>query len=392
MKARILIICLLGICSAGHVAAQSGQASTEERLRRLRQQITQSEQQLSETARAEQATMATLEDMNREMALREELIKNYQQRLLELSNESDSLEASAAGHEAQLDVLRRQYQHRAVHAYKYGRLHDLALILAAKSINEMLVRVRYLDRFTDQRRQKFEEVVTATARMKEQRAQLEEARQETQQLLQEAEAERRTLSGLRQSRQQVIGQLQSQRRDIQQDLKKKRTAATQFEAQLRSMVTGSRNLPSADPVNSAAYNSLTGSFKTNQGRLPWPAQGVVVEPYGEVINPVYGTSTPNPGILIATSPQAEVRAIFDGVVLGVSVVPEYGTYVAIQHGEYQSVYSNFSLTYIAEGDRVKAGQVIGRAGTEDQPKRAGIFFALFHGGEAFDPMPWMGAQ
>ncbi len=119
------------------------------------------------------------------------------------------------------------------------------------------------------------------------------------------------------------------------------------------------------------------------------ASGVVVEPYGELVNPVHGTTTPNPGMLIATKPQAEIRSVFDGSVLSVSVIPEFGTYIAISHGEYQSVSSNFSMVYVAEGTAVTAGQVIGRAGTDAEPKQAGIFFGLFKDGVPFNPMPWL---
>ncbi|WP_243664161.1 murein hydrolase activator EnvC family protein, partial [Rhodothermus marinus] len=118
---------------------------------------------------------------------------------------------------------------------------------------------------------------------------------------------------------------------------------------------------------------LTGSFEQNRGRLPWPAEGAVVEPFGEVVNPVYGTRTPNPGILIATAPQAEVRAIFDGRVIAIDAMPEYGTYILIQHGEYQTFYSNLSLVYVSVGQEVRAGQVIGRAGTDAEPNARGYF-------------------
>jgi septal ring factor EnvC (AmiA/AmiB activator) len=70
-------------------------------------------------------------------------------------------------------------------------------------------------------------------------------------------------------------------------------------------------------------------------------------------------------------------------------MPEYGTYILIQHGEYQTFYSNLSLVYVSIGQEVRAGQVIGRAGTDTEPKRAGVFFSLFRGGEVLNPTPWL---
>ena len=113
------------------------------------------------------------------------------------------------------------------------------------------------------------------------------------------------------------------------------------------------------------------------------------EPFGDIVNPVYGTSTPNPGILIDTQPQAEVRSVFDGRVVDVDVMPDFGTIIVIQHGEYRTVYSNFSALYVNAGDYVTAGQMIGRAGTDNEPRGRSLFFAIFQNGQAIDPQPWL---
>ena len=113
------------------------------------------------------------------------------------------------------------------------------------------------------------------------------------------------------------------------------------------------------------------------------------EPFGDTVNPVYGTRTRNPGIIIETPSSAEVRAIFEGRIIDISVLPEYGRYVVIEHGVYKSVYSNFSDTFNTEGDLVQTGQVIGQAGTPDEPKGTALFFALFREGSPIDPSPWL---
>ncbi len=394
-SARLLPVLLAALLLAAPVHARQtdDRTSTEERLRELREQISLAETRLSETAEAEQATLQTLKDLDREIAIRAELTANYETRMAELAAESDSLRTAMADFEQELEGLKRQYRRHAVHAYKYGRLHDLALILSANSINQMLIRVRYLNRFADQRRSKLRAIEEATRALEERRAQLVEARVQNRLLLRQAEEEQAKLQRLQQSRQTVIRKLKQQRTSIEGELTQKRQAASVLEGRMRELILAEtarrRERRASTPEEDVAFSALSGSFLQNRGTLPWPVGGVVVEPFGEVVNPVHGTRTPNPGLLIATTPQAEVRAIFDGQVLSVSVLPEFGTYVAIQHGEYQSDYSNFSMVYITEGMQVKAGQVIGRAGTDAEPKQAGLFFGLFKNGAAFDPEPWL---
>ena len=254
--------------------------------------------------------------------------------------------------------------------------------------------IRYLNRFTDQRKMKLQAIQQATETLEERRTKLVEARVQTQLLLQEAQKEQQKMRRVQNNRQGVIQTLRTQKTTISEELTQKRTAASEFEKHINTVISSAnaRRTAEADPQAEIDYAGLTGSFRGSRGRLPWPTSGVVVEPFGDLVNPVHGTVTPNPGMLIATQPQAEVRAVFSGTVISVSVIPEFGRYVAIQHGEYQSVYSNFSMIYVSEGMQVIAGQLIGRAGTDAEPKEAGLFFGLFKDGQPFDPKNWLQRQ
>ena len=97
----------------------------------------------------------------------------------------------------------------------------------------------------------------------------------------------------------------------------------------------------------------------------------------------------NPGILIATTPAEPVHAIFDGEVILVDAMPDFGTLITVAHGDFKTVYSNFSSIAVRKGDHVAAGQVLGRSGSANEPRGAGVFFALFKGGTAVDPLPWL---
>ncbi len=394
MKPQLLgLFCCLLLVLAAYGQSENDRTAIERRLRALREQIRQEEARLSETVQTEQATLQTLENLERQIAIRRELVRSYRQRMEQLAQTIDSLQQAARLLSQEIETLKAQYRRRALHAYKYGRMHDLALLLSAESINQMLIRARYLSRFARQRRAKLEAIQQATAQLEVRRQELLAARQETEQLLQEAEAERQRLARLEQERRRVIQALRTQRVSLEQSLAQKRQAAQELESRIQALLAAERERQrareAADPRAAVAFAELSGSFEQNRGRLPWPAEGAVIEPFGDIVNPVYGTRTPNPGILIGTTPQAEVRAVFDGRVIAVDAMPEYGTYILIQHGEYQTFYSNLSLVYVSIGQEVRAGQVIGRAGTDAEPKRAGVFFSLFRGGEVLNPTPWL---
>ena len=92
---------------------------------------------------------------------------------------------------------------------------------------------------------------------------------------------------------------------------------------------------------------------------------------------------------IATEGAAAVTAVFGGTVARVDVMPEYGTFVLVQHGGFQSLYANLSAVAVERGQTVRAGGPIGRAGTDRQPRGRAVFFALFRQGTPVNPLQWL---
>ena len=361
-------------------------AATLDRLEALQEQIDQDRERLEAVEAEEQSALERLDDLRREITLREELIETYGQRLAELEHERDSLQAALRNHEQEAESLREQYRERATHAYKHGRQSRLALVLAAESINEMLVRAQYLMRFAEQRRTMLDELSAAMEELEAKRQNLQDSEEETQSLLTEAERERTRLDQLQQDEQQTIAELRDQQEEIEEDVEAKQQAAAELEERLRAMAAEGE----ADGAESAFDRAeLSASFEDNEGRLPWPTDGVITEGFGEQTDPVHGTRISHPGILIATNPNENVYAVFDGTVVDVDFIPGYGTYIVIRHGDYMSAYSNFSDLYVSRGDTVHAGQRLGTAGTEDDPRGAGLFFAVYAGDTAVDPTRWL---
>ncbi len=384
----LLLVCLaLGGTAAQEVYAQEGEGfdATQRRLEQLKELVAADEEKLSRARLRTRAGLQELDRLNREIALRRELVQTYQKRREEMELIRDSLQTRLDLAEADLEKLRTEYGSRATHAYKYGRTHSIALILAAESINQMLVRVRYLRRFADQRRERLQMIKAATTYLEEERERLEATYRQTDDLIAGARAEEAELQKAVSERQGVVSRLRRAENNLQQSIDEREAAVAEVESKLASMIAASRSRST-----SPSGVDLTGPFQENRGKLPWPAIGVVREPFGEIVNEELGTKTPNPGVFIATSPQAEVKSVFEGTVISVDVMIDFGTYVIVQHGEYHSVYGNFSVLYVGQGESVVAGQSLGRSGTEAEPKGEGLFFAIFKDGQPIDPAPWLG--
>ena len=386
----ILIACLLGIAPL-EANAQSSREETEKRLRALQDQMTLDIIKISETEELERSTLQTLSDLDRQIALREELINTNQTLIRQIELSRDSIAASVRELETELNSHREQYQKRAKHAYKYGRLHDVALILAAESINQMLIRIRYLNRFADERRSRLTQIIDATKSMRDRQVEMQENADKATELINEATTEQSKLKDLRGTRRKVITELKRQKETLQEDLESKQQEADELESLIRQIISGesSRRAAPVNPVDAAANAELSSAFMASKGSLPWPAQGAVIEPFGEVVNPVYGTVTLNPGILISTKSSDEVLSVFEGEVIDIYPMPEYGRVVTVSHGEFTSIYGNMSMLYVQPGTSVRAGQILGRSGTDQEPKGEAVFFGIFRNNSEVNPLQWL---
>lgn len=386
---------LLGSPTAHAQSTAEEREETEERLNALRTQINRDQERLRSTEREANATRERLDELNREIALRQELVDTYERRLRQLQQQQREARDTLQTLDSARDELVQEYKSRANHAYRYGRLHDLALILSSKSINQMIVRVRYLRQFAAQRRSRRDAIQEALTTIESQQEELAASQRETQQLLTEARSERNRLQGLRRDRRQVVEELQAEQSALREEIEEKQASVEELQQRIEDLIAESQNESGGSTgtggLSEAAYERLSSSFAENRGQLPWPAEGAITEGYGDQVDPVHGTTTNNPGITIATNPRDPVHSVFDGSVSGIDFVPGFGTYLVIRHGDFLSVYSNLSELDVSMGESVAAGERIGWAGTESEPRGAGVFFAIFDvdSNGSNDPTEWL---
>ncbi|MBO6575604.1 MAG: peptidoglycan DD-metalloendopeptidase family protein [Rhodothermales bacterium] len=390
-----LALLLVVDTAAAQLSAESGlrdtRASFQAELDDLRSKISATEKALNQTKNRESSSLRMLTQLNRDIALREEVVRTFEARIAQLTNERDSVFAQVEHLSTEIQALKEEYQARATHAYKYGRMHDLALIFSAASINQMLVRVNYLNRFSDARRKQVDEIRETTNILEDRRRDLLETLAYTEETLAEARQEREQLFDQKRERQRVVRALRQEKGKLETQLAQRRKAEEDLAGRLEALIAEERRRALAagnTGFNAAEFAALTGSFETNRGRLPWPARGTVVERFGVQVNEEYGTRTTNQGIVVATTPAADVRSVFEGRVIGIDAMPVYGTYVMVSHGDYVTVYGNLSKVYVTPQQALTAGQLVGQAGTESDPYGAGYFFGLSKDGFV-DPAAWL---
>lgn len=123
------------------------------------------------------------------------------------------------------------------------------------------------------------------------------------------------------------------------------------------------------------------------GELPVPVSGKVIKPFGWVKDPVDGMERFHSGIDIKTGEGALVKAVLDGTVHRVGLDNVLGQYILLHHGdENYTLYAQVSDVRVDEGQQVKAGEVIAKAGKEGDISGYGLHFEVREGGKLVDPL------
>jgi septal ring factor EnvC (AmiA/AmiB activator) len=136
---------------------------------------------------------------------------------------------------------------------------------------------------------------------------------------------------------------------------------------------------------------LSNSFASNKGSLPWPVtEGVITDRFGQHPHPVLtGIIVNNNGIDISTTKGSIARALFDGEVSSVAIIPGGGKVVMIRHGEYLSVYSYLSDVYVKKGEKVTTKQHLGTLVSEPDKAKTTVHLEIWKGMTKLNPEYWI---
>ncbi|MBX9683111.1 MAG: LysM peptidoglycan-binding domain-containing M23 family metallopeptidase [Hyphomicrobium sp.] len=139
-----------------------------------------------------------------------------------------------------------------------------------------------------------------------------------------------------------------------------------------------------DKVAVAAPTASSSSI--DSVKLRWPASGKVIAGFGGRPD-----GTHNDGINLSVPLGTDVHAAESGVIAYAgSELKGYGNLVLVRHDNgWVTAYAHNDELLVKRGDKVKRGQVIGKAGktgTVDQPQ---VHFELRQGSKPVDPTPYM---
>ncbi|MCM1032093.1 MAG: peptidoglycan DD-metalloendopeptidase family protein [Oscillibacter sp.] len=193
---------------------------------------------------------------------------------------------------------------------------------------------------------------------------------------------------------QYVAELQKKEKDLKKKLQNETQRQQRLAKELNRLV--SKQIKKSGSTSPTKYKLtpeeklLSDDFAKNKGRLPWPVvQGFISRKFGLSVNPIHKRVTEfYDGIKIMTSKNADVRAVFQGVVSDIAYESFLNNIVLIRHGNYVTVYGNVTNLTVKKGDKVNTKDIIGKVGY-DPEEGSVLIFHLCKDIEKQNPELWL---
>lgn len=350
---------------------------------------------LLQTSETRQSSMERLSIVNRRLQLRESLIATIESEIRYIDNSISSAREKISVLDQELKEARDSYAQLIKISYKHRNSHQrMMFILSAGDFNQAYRRLKYLQQYGASRQKQISRIDFLTKQIVDEIEKMEVQRGEKVVLLNEKQNETDVLAQERSQQNSIVQDLRNKEAQLKDELARQEKVARALQNAIEELLREETRISAEKRVFELTPEEqiISDQFQNNRGGLPWPIEaGVVTGFFGEHPHPVLrGIKIQNNGIYISTIENAEVMALFDGVVRQVIRVPGSNNVVLIRHGNYLTVYANLSHVYVRSGDIVKTKQLIGRVFSDsDDVDNSVLELQIWEENTKLDPIIWL---
>ena len=396
---RRLLPIVLVLLLAGAAASAQDTRRQESRKAQLEKEIAAINRQLQDNARSSSRALTDLSLVRRKIAARQELIAESDREIRALDDSMQVKQREIDRLQARHDTLSLYYNRLVRGAYKNRDSRVWYMyILSSQNIGQAVRRFGYLKGLSRNMSAQAKRIQEIAAELELEKERLEGLKADAQEIRSQRKADVEALRGEEGESASLVAQLEKDRKKYQNDLKKKNREVEALNREIAEIIrkatakpksSGKSTAKGGKTTSTAIDETLSKNFASNKGRLPWPVEGTVIESYGQHYHPVFkNVKLPfNNGVTLSVARGAQAKAVFDGTVSQVVVIPGYNQCVLVQHGAYFTFYCKLKSVTVKAGEKVRTGQVLGTVDTisgEDQ-----FHFQLWQERTPQNPENWL---
>ena len=396
MMKRIYILAVVLVLALVPALAQDV-SQQESRKAKLQREIELLDKQLAQNASKSSAMLSNLELLKKNIENRKALVKESDKEIRRYGDSVYLKQLAINRLKARVDTLTSHYSRLVKSAYKNRDSRVWYMyILASDNLGQAYRRFGYFRNLSTRMK---EEAVTIKALQEElelEKARLSQLKKNAEKVKAERVKELEKLRKDETASANTIAQLKKDRKKYEKELKAKKKEVEALNKEIARIIaeatkpkqaTGSQTQTQKDDPAAIA---LSAEFSANKGKLPWPVNGSVVAKFGKQYHPVFkNLELPaNNGLDITAAKGSQVKAVFNGTVKQVFVMPGYNQCVLVQHGKnYFTFYCKLGAVSVKAGDKVTTGQVLGTIETQSGNNQ--MHFELWKDSKPQNPEGWL---
>ena len=367
---------------------------------RLKKEIKQINSILFNNIKTRKSALTQVEDLQVKLNVRLELIKVTNEQANLLTTRISINERNISTNRLELRNLKDEYANLIQKSYESKSLQNrLMFLFSSESFLQAYKRVQYLKQYASYRRKEGKAIANKTKLLQELNQTLNNEKAEKILLIEENRLVQQQIEKDAQDQKSLIKTLERKQTSLASQISKKEKQQKAIDREINRLIReaiaasnkalGKKRKKTFQLTPEAKL--IADNFKANKGRLPWPLEkGVVVQGFGRQRHPVVKTTTiQSNGVILATEPLAQVRAVFEGEVMSVIVIKGSNPSVLIRHGNFITLYTNLAKLYVTKGEKVNAKQAIGEIFTNQQTGKTQFQFGIFNNVNALNPKEWV---
>lgn len=387
---NIVVVLMLGVVRTGFAQDRK---TYEERKARLEREIAIIDKQLADNAAQSNSMLSDLELIRKNISNRKALVDDADRRVRQFSDSIYLAQLEINRLQVRIDTLTSHYSRLVRSAYKNRDARVWYMYMfASENLGQAFRRFGYFRNLSSQMKSEAQNIRAMQEDLEAKRSRLSEMKAEAESVKAERVKELERLRKDEAKADSVVKRLKKDRKKYQNQLSAKKKEVNSLNREIARLIaqamdsgTQKKEQKKKAPVDL----KLDGEFSKNKGKLPWPAEGPVTGRFGKHYHPVYKNLElpPNNGIDVAVSRGTEVKAVFDGVVSQVIVMPGYNQCVLVQHGNYFTLYCKMKSVSVKTGEKVRTGQVLGTIDTINGQTQ--LHFEVWKGNTPQNPESWL---
>jgi septal ring factor EnvC (AmiA/AmiB activator) len=390
---RHLVFLMLILLYGGTLFSQSRQELERKRLQIIKD-IEKTSKALDSNKKNKEKSISQLRVLEEQVGSRKKLISNLQSEVKLNEQMIIQNETKITDLQRKYNNLRNQYSNilRISYFKKIGH-SKWTFLLSSQSLNNLIMRWRYIQQFDQYTKQKLAEIHSITGEITQKNLEINQDKQKNLSALELTSKNIASLEKEQKEKDALVKKLAIEESKLKTNLISREREREKLNVAIEKIIVAALEKAKAkekDDESVVKKREVDNSgFANNKGALSWPvSKGRITGYFGTHPHPtIKNVEISNNGIDFTLPASDDVNSVYDGEVVGVTSIPGFKNMVIVKHGSYYTVYSKLDGVSVSKGQKIKRNQPIGSV-TVGTDGNAELHFELWKDKTKLNPQLW----